>query len=63
MRNIEITKYFNYEPRFNGVFSRDNLRRIKDRVRKPRQYISTLKTNIAKGDVSLDFRLKKWIKQ
>ena len=28
--NIDITKYFNYEPRFNGVFSRDNLPRIKD---------------------------------
>ena len=24
------SKYFNYEPRFNGVFSRDNLPRIKD---------------------------------
>ena len=23
-------KYFNYKPRFNGVFSRDNLSRIKD---------------------------------
>ena len=29
MDNIESTKYFNYEPRFNGVFSRDDLLRIK----------------------------------
>ena len=27
---MEITKYFNYEPKFNGVFSKDNLPRIKD---------------------------------
>ena len=27
---IEITNYFNYEPRFNGVFSRNTLPRIKD---------------------------------
>ena len=25
-----ITNYFNYEPRFNGVFSRKNLHRIED---------------------------------
>ena len=30
LSNIEITQYFNYEPRFNGVYSRDNLPRIKD---------------------------------
>ena len=30
--NIEIANYFNYEPRFNGVFSRNNLPRIKDRA-------------------------------
>ena len=30
LNNIEITKYFNYKPKFNGVFSRDNLPRIKD---------------------------------
>ena len=30
LSNIEITNYFNYEPRFNGVFSRNNLPRIKD---------------------------------
>ena len=28
--NIEITKYFNYDPKINGVFSRNNLARIKD---------------------------------
>ena len=32
LNNIQITKYFNYEPRFNGVFERDNLPRIKGRV-------------------------------
>ena len=30
--NIEIIKYLNYKPRFNGVCSRDNLSRIKDRA-------------------------------
>ena len=30
LRNIGITKYFNYEPMFNGVYSRENLPRIKD---------------------------------
>ena len=25
MHNIEITNYFKYEPRFNDVFSRNNL--------------------------------------
>ena len=29
-RNIQITKYFSFKPRFTGVFSRDNLPRIKD---------------------------------
>ena len=28
--NIEVTQYFNYEPRFNNVFSRNNLPGIKD---------------------------------
>ena len=27
---MEITHYFDYEPRFNGVFSRNNLLRMKD---------------------------------
>ena len=27
---IDNAKYFNYEPRFNGVFSRNNLSRIED---------------------------------
>ena len=27
---MEITKYFNYKPRSNGVFSRNNLPKIKD---------------------------------
>ena len=29
LSNIAITSYLNDEPRFNGVFSRDNLPRIK----------------------------------
>ena len=29
---IRITKYSNYQPRFNGVYSKDNLPRIKDRT-------------------------------
>ena len=30
LSNIEINEYFNYNPRFNGVFSRDKFPRIKD---------------------------------
>ena len=30
LNNIEITNYFNDEPRFNGAFSRNNLPKIKD---------------------------------
>ena len=30
LSDIKIAKYLNYEPRFNGVFSRDNLPRIND---------------------------------
>ena len=29
LNNIEITDYFNYELRFNGAFSRNNIPRIK----------------------------------
>ena len=32
LNNIEITNYFNNEPRFNGFFSRNNLPKIKDRL-------------------------------
>ena len=32
LNNIEITNYFNYELRFNGVFSRNNLPKINDGV-------------------------------
>ena len=42
--NIEITKYFDYELRFNGVFSRDNLPRIKDGV-----YVINLDDKQSKG--------------
>ena len=30
MNKIEVTNYFNFELRFNGTFSRNNLPRIKD---------------------------------
>ena len=30
LNNIEITNYFKYEPRFNSIFSRNNLPRIND---------------------------------
>ena len=30
MKNFEIQKYYQDEPRFNGVYSRDNLPKIKD---------------------------------
>ena len=30
LNNIEIISYLNYEPRLNGVFSRNNLPRIED---------------------------------
>ena len=42
--NIEITKYFNYEPRFNGAFWRDSLPRIKDGV-----YVINLTDKQSKG--------------
>ena len=31
LTNIEIQKYYQNETRFNGVYSRDNLPKIKDR--------------------------------
>ena len=30
LTNFEIRKYYQNEPRFNGVYSRDNLQKIKD---------------------------------
>ena len=30
LSNIQITQYFNYEPRFKSIFSTNNLLRIKD---------------------------------
>ena len=30
LSNIKINEYFNFESRFNGVYSRDKLPRIKD---------------------------------
>ena len=41
---MEITNYFNYESRFNGVFSRNNLPRIKDEA-----YVLNLDDKNSKG--------------
>ena len=30
LNNTEITYYFNYEPKFNGVYSKSKLHKIKD---------------------------------
>ena len=30
LANFEIQKYYQYEPRFNGVYSRDNLPKLED---------------------------------
>ena len=30
LTNFEIQKYYQNEPKFNGVYSRDNLQKIKD---------------------------------
>ena len=30
LSNIEITKYLNYDPRFNGIFLKNDLPRIED---------------------------------
>ena len=30
LTNFEIQKYYKHEPRFNGVYSRDNLTEVKD---------------------------------
>ena len=32
LTNFDIQKYYQNEPRFNGVYSRDNLPKIKDRA-------------------------------
>ena len=32
LTNFEIQKYYQDEPKFNGVYSRDNLQKIKDGV-------------------------------
>ena len=48
LRNIDITKYSNYDPRFNGVFLRDNLPRIKDE-----SYVMNLDDKKSKGTHSV----------
>ena len=44
LSSIEIAKYFNFDPRSTGVFSRDNLPRIKDGV-----YVIDLDDKQSKG--------------
>ena len=44
LNNIEITNYFNDESRFNDVFSRNNLPRIKDGA-----YVISLDDKNSKG--------------
>ena len=44
LNNIEITNNFKYEARFNGVFSRNNLPRIKDG-----EYVISLDDKNSKG--------------
>ena len=44
LSNIEIANYFNYKPRFDGVFSRNNLLRIKDGA-----YVINLNDKNSKG--------------
>ena len=44
LRNIEITKYFNYEPRPNDVYVKNDLPRIRDGV-----YVINLDSKQSKG--------------
>ena len=44
LSSIDITKYFNDEPRFNGVFLRNNLPRMKDTA-----YVINLDDKKSKG--------------
>ena len=44
LSNIEINMYFNYKTRFNSVFSRDKLPRIKDGA-----YVKNLDDKESKG--------------
>ena len=52
LNNIEITKYFNYEPRYNGIFSKNSVCKIKDEA-----YVTNLdyKTSKRRYWVSLFF--------
>ena len=46
LNNIEIINYFNYKPRFNSVFSRHNLPRIKYEA-----YVINLDDKKSKGNI------------
>ena len=45
LSNIKITKYFNYEPGFNGIYSRDDLLGIKDG-----EYVKNIDDKQSKGN-------------
>ena len=47
-------KYFNYEPRFNGVLSRENLPRIKDGA-----HVLNLEDKESKGEYCVSLRYEK----
>ena len=52
-KHYNIT-YFNYEPKFDGVFSRDNLPKIKDRV-----YVINLDDKKKKEHIDFQYLLTK----
>ena len=53
LSNIEITKYFNYEPRFDGVFPRNNLLRIEDGA-----YVTNLNDKKVKEQIDFHYLFK-----
>ena len=51
--NFEIQKYYQNEPRFNGIYSRDNLTEIKDGA-----YIINLDESVNIGTHWIDFYVR-----
>ena len=52
LSNIKVTKYFNCEPRFNGIFSRNNLPGIKDG-----RYVINFDDKIVKEQIGFNYLL------
>ena len=50
LNNMEITRYFNYDTRFNGASSRNNLNRIKDGA-----YVTNLDDRKAKHHIGFHY--------